>query len=200
MTPLDNWLAIATRRLSAESVAKVRSEIGDHYRSLYEAAVFAGNSPAEAECLALAALGDATNANRQYRGVLPTSGEARFLELHSRGMGSPGMAALFVIVTLGFCIAISLGKLTHHDLALLALLLFWAQPLAWNAPLKSRIFWYSRWFYLIPSAALDAARGVRPAWTSLATLLVLAYLDYRLAMLLHKLPGGQWPTRVQEGT
>ena len=65
MTPLDQWLADATRGLSAESAARVREEIQQHYDSACEA----GGD-------ALAALGNPRAANRAYRKVLLTEQEA----------------------------------------------------------------------------------------------------------------------------
>ncbi|HWF07301.1 MAG TPA: hypothetical protein VG297_02500 [Bryobacteraceae bacterium] len=48
MTELDQWLETATRRLSAESAAQVRAEIGEHFEASREAAIAGGTSSAEA--------------------------------------------------------------------------------------------------------------------------------------------------------
>ena len=59
MTPdLDCWLQQATRSLSKDSTAQVRTEIQEHYQSAREA-----------NRMALIALGDARIANTQYRRV-----------------------------------------------------------------------------------------------------------------------------------
>jgi hypothetical protein len=79
MTRLDSWLNRATRHLSKDSAAQVRTEIREHYESAREAAVGGGATEDEADRSALAALGDAKAANRQYRKVLLTSYEARML-------------------------------------------------------------------------------------------------------------------------
>ena len=79
MTGLDSWLNQATRHLSVDSAAQVRTEIREHYESAWEAAVGGGAPADEAGRSALAALGDAKAANRQYRKVLLTSSEARML-------------------------------------------------------------------------------------------------------------------------
>jgi general stress protein YciG len=42
MTELDSWLKQATRHLSKESVAQVRTEIREHYESAREAAMSGG--------------------------------------------------------------------------------------------------------------------------------------------------------------
>lgn len=79
MNGLESWLKQATRKLSAASVARVRSEIREHYESALEAAMSGGATAEEADRLAVSALGDAKAANRQYRDVLLTSAEARLL-------------------------------------------------------------------------------------------------------------------------
>ena len=79
MTALDNWLARATRQLSADSTAQVRAEIAQHYDSAREDALASGTSAEEADRSAVAALGDPNSANSQYRDVLLTRSEARLL-------------------------------------------------------------------------------------------------------------------------
>ena len=64
MAPLEKWLSDATRGLSPESAAQVRSEIQMHYDSASEA----GDD-------AIAALGDPRAANLGYRKVLLTEHE-----------------------------------------------------------------------------------------------------------------------------
>ena len=80
MTRLESWLTDATQGLSKDSAAQVRSEIGEHYESSLRHDV----TPDEADRIAVAALGDAKSANRQYRKVLLTSGEARMLRQSNR--------------------------------------------------------------------------------------------------------------------
>src|SRR5450432_2016173 len=79
MTGLDSWLKQATRHLSIDSAARVRTEIQEHYESALEAAMSGGASAEEADRLAVTALGDAKDANCKYRNVLLTSAEARML-------------------------------------------------------------------------------------------------------------------------
>lgn len=79
MTALDTWLARATRQLSADSAAQVRTEIAQHYESAREDALATGVASDEADRAAVAALGDPKSANGQYREVLLTRSEARLL-------------------------------------------------------------------------------------------------------------------------
>jgi hypothetical protein len=66
---LDQWLSDATRGLSAESAARVREEIQQHYDSAREAGGDSGIN-------AIEALGNPRTANRAYRKVLLTEQEA----------------------------------------------------------------------------------------------------------------------------
>ena len=78
-TTFETWLTQATRHLSRDAAAQVRSEIREHYDAARENAMERGSSSEEADRVALEALGDAKAANRQYRKVMLTSGEARLL-------------------------------------------------------------------------------------------------------------------------
>jgi len=97
MTPLEQWLADATRGLSAESASRVREEIQQHYDSATEA----GGD-------AIAALGDPRAANRAYRKVLLTEQEAILApaftqpkrpSLRSRLLSSAALAAWILLLS-----------------------------------------------------------------------------------------------------
>src|SRR5215475_11995878 len=76
---LEVWLKQATCRLSADAVLQVQREIEEHYDAAREEALSAGSDPVDAGRAALAALGDAAVANRQYRKVMLTAAEAKVL-------------------------------------------------------------------------------------------------------------------------
>ena len=77
MTPdLECWLQQATRSLSKDSAAQVRTEIQEHYQSAREDAISGGASQDEANRMALIALGDAKTANKQYLRVLLMASES----------------------------------------------------------------------------------------------------------------------------
>ena len=84
MTELELWLKQATKHLSRDAAAKVRTEIADHYDSARAANLAAGASPQEAGHQALAQLGDPRVANCDYRRVLLTTEEARLLSEGAR--------------------------------------------------------------------------------------------------------------------
>ena len=73
---LQKWLRMATRGLSDESAASVREEIREHFVSAREEALAAGTHPEAASRVALAALGDADEANRAYLDVHLSAREA----------------------------------------------------------------------------------------------------------------------------
>src|SRR5579871_6200314 len=79
MNRLNSWLNEATRHLSADSAAQVRTEIREHYDAAREAAAAAGLNADQADFRAVEALGDPKAANRQYRRVLLTKAEAKML-------------------------------------------------------------------------------------------------------------------------
>src|SRR5262245_20019576 len=79
MQTLEQWLEVATRGLCDSAAARVRAEIVEHYQSAIEAAGAVDVESPDVEGQALAALGDAKTANRQYRRVLLTEGEATLL-------------------------------------------------------------------------------------------------------------------------
>ena len=80
MISLEQWLRQATRCLAQESAAQVQNEIREHHDAEREAAKSRGANVEEADRLAVAALGDAEAANRQYRKVLLTAAEMRMLQ------------------------------------------------------------------------------------------------------------------------
>ena len=61
------WLDTATRKLSAETAARARQEIEEHFESAREDAVATGVTGDKASRYALSSLGDAKAVNRQYR-------------------------------------------------------------------------------------------------------------------------------------
>jgi hypothetical protein len=108
MTALETWLKQATRHLSMDSIAQVRSEIQEHYQSALEAAINGGASVKDEEQIAVAALGDAKLANREYRKVLLTAAEASMLRdgkrearfVFSRRRLQPALLAISLVALL----------------------------------------------------------------------------------------------------
>jgi hypothetical protein len=206
MTTLEAWLSSATRGLSAESAAQVRAEIQEHFQSAYEAALADGAPCQEADLAALAALGDAGAANRQYRRVLLTSQEDETLRLMDGRQSSlpPRRVAMGkwlarILAAEGF---LGVAYFTWKDHAWLW---FWLTQAAVftafrflpiNSPSRGRTYRCVKWVAMIGATALAARFGSMPLSVLLAPLFVLAYSEYVHASMRRKLPAGQCPKRL----
>jgi hypothetical protein len=219
---LDSWLARATRQLSAASAAQVRAEITQHYDSTREQAVAAGASADEADHKALAALGDAKVANRQYRRVLITKSEARVLTSGGREaqffcatpfrkyllvavpvLAAVCAAAAYAIATLSAPFA-STANATAALIArgsLLAAILtgiFFAVPLLpIYTPVRARIYRAAKWI-AITAVVLILVDGDRlvATWLFLSCFWVIAYTEAQRMNIRHKIPAAQWPKHL----
>jgi hypothetical protein len=210
MTALDTWLERATLGLSKESAAQVRREIGDHYESAREAAIAAGAAAEAAERSALSALGDAETANRQYRRVLLTWSEARFLR-DDNVEGRALWAAkswfrwpLLALSVVALAAAAGLYKAGAGSLARVALAMgigtiFWlaAPLLPIYTPLRGRIFRGLKW--LVQAGTLWLAFGpgaLRMSWLIVLRLVQLSWTEWKRASVRRKLPARQWPKHL----
>jgi hypothetical protein len=186
ITPLDQWLSGATRGLSAESAARVRAEIQQHYDSACEA----GDN-------ALAALGDPRAANRAYRKVLLTEQEAIMAPVltQPKRRNLPGI--LISSVLLAPFVWTMAGK--HHGPGVLPIMIaiFSTLPLAWIFPQttlqRTRIYLYVQ---LVRDIVVVAIAWWYQGWISaLAVGAILVLLDYFLAhwrlSIFRKLAAGQ---------
>lgn len=207
MTGLDSWLKRATRHLSKNSCAQVRSEIQEHYESAREAAITGGATCEEADRLALRDLGDAKAANCQYRSVLLTSAEARILregDWEARAVCSrpwlkwlfgaaPG-AALFAAATLFFSGSISIVWLL---LVGGACLVFAAPFLPLYTPSRGRVFRVVKWIVLL--GMLGMAFGpdtLKWSWLLFSCLWPVAWIEWTRISIRRKLPVAQWPRHL----
>jgi hypothetical protein len=222
VTALDVWLARATRQLSADSAAQVRSEIAQHYESSREAAIASGKSADEAARAALAALGDAKDANCQYRHVLITRGEARILRSSGREaqffcatpfrksllVAVPVVAAIcaaasyaFATVTQAFAThATSTAVLVARISVVAAILttLFFAVPLLpIYTPWRARIYRAAKWL-AIATVVMIIFDGDRlySTWLFLSCFWVIAYTEATRMSLRRKIPAANWPKHL----
>ncbi len=196
MDALEQWLSVATRELTPESVGRVRGEIEEHYGS----AMASGATAEEA----IAALGDAKAANGQYKKVLLTVGEARILHL-MRGEIPPGLTArrvtsgkwlagiLFVEAIAGMFGAMMLGTGWRYFCVTLIGLMFLQTVLPLQTVKRARIFSWTKWLLLLAaSIPLFATYW----WAPIGALMGLLYGDYRKMVLRRKVPREQWPKRL----
>ena len=203
MTPLENWLLAATHGLSAESAARVRAEIQEHYQSAHEAALELAVPSREADRAAVAALGDPISANRQYRRVLLTAREANFLfymTLDVSSLPAPRVTKAKWLARI----------LVAEGVAGVALST-WRNPVGWYLcavivglllsellPVDTlacgRAYRWAKWTALTGGAALTGWYGA--PWAPLGVILGSAYVEYRRISIRRKLPVGQWPKRL----
>jgi hypothetical protein len=204
MTSLDSWLKHATRHLSRDSTTQVRTEIREHYESAREAAISGGATADEADRIAVTALGDAKAANRQYRRVLLTSGEARLLHegnwearaICSRSRLKWLLLGMSVAALIAASASFLMGAVT---VALILLvggigmgLLCAAPSLPVYTPSRGRIFRCVKWVALLGVLAF----GLNSPWLLIACVWPLAWVEWTRASIRRKLPVAQWPKQL----
>jgi hypothetical protein len=202
MNGLDGWLNRATRRLSKDSAAQVRTEIREHYESAREAAIWGGATADEADRSALTALGDATAANRQYRKVLLTSSEARMLRNARRESGAvcsrPWLKESFrAIPIVALLVAVALLRSGDISLASAVILLglLSASPfLPVYTPTRGKIFRPLKWAAIIGIYGLAfAPNTLQWSWLLFPCLWPIFLIEWTRASIRRKLPVEQWP-------
>jgi len=206
---LEDWLRQATRHLSKDSAAQVRSEIQDHYESAREHALGGGASIDAANARAMIALGDAGLANRQYRRVLLTSAEARMLREGNREARAvwsrPRLKWLLRIVSagtlLGAMASCLVGAMTLASaLCLVGIgtaFLFAAPLLPIYTPSRARVFRSVKWVML--GTALGMCFGpdvLRWSWLLISCLWPVAWIEWTRASIRRKLPVTKWPRQL----
>jgi hypothetical protein len=207
MTPLDTWLAKATDGLSAESAAQVRAEIGEHYQSAHQAAVNLGASPREADVMAVAALGDAKSANRQYRRVLLTLREAKLLEAMNVERGAPAVGPhptlarwaariLMAEAVAGLLFAAAKDHAWSYFAMALAGMWVASRFAPVRTPSRSRVYRVAKWAALLGAVTLVGWYGSGPWWVGMGALVAAGYWEYVRMSIRRKLPVAQWPRRL----
>jgi hypothetical protein len=208
MTALENWLRQVTRGLSKDSAAQVGAEIQEHYESAREDLIGGGAALGEAERLALASLGDAQTANRQYRHVLLTSAEARILregrwEAHM--VCSRGWLKYALLVIPAAFLAGAAGMFLAGAIALSGVLFAGALAMGWlfaapflrvYTPSRGRIYRRVKWgAFLALFGALLLAFGpnaLKQSWLFWPFL----WTEWVRASIRRKLPAAKWPRQL----
>lgn len=206
MTALHQWLAQATRHLSKDSAAQVRTEIQEHYESAREAAMSRGATAEEAEGLAVTALGNAKAANCQYRKVLLTSAEARMLRdgnrearaICSRLWLKRMLLAMPVAALLAACALFLHGAIAAARVLLpagIAMGLLFAAPyLPIYTPSRSRVYRLVKWAVLVgllwDVLGADALKYCwLPVW-------IPAWTEWTRVSIRRKLTVVEWPKQL----
>jgi hypothetical protein len=209
MTALQNWLDRATRQLSPQSAARVRSEILDHFENAREAALASGADALAAEQAALAALGEAEAANAAYRQVMLTAAEERILRqgnceftaVGSRRWLRIGLFCLPGLAMLGAAIFSYQGHPTMARKLIVGafgmLLVLGVPFLPIYTPMRAKVYRY------VKTAAFAAVFGWVLTQASASTFAVLVAITFPLWMneatrcsIRRKLPVAEWPKQL----
>jgi len=206
MNPLETWLATATRGLSNDSAAQVTTEIREHYDLAREEFLASGASMDHAEYAAIAALGEAKSANREYRRVLLTASEAALLDV-LRADAVPRqlcprrisigkrIANILLLEALLGAAFITWKEPTSAYFRLPLAILFLGQWLPITTPRQGGIYRWTKWTLLLLGTALAAWTGVNYSLFG-GAFAVLAYSEYQRASIRRKLPVSQWPKKL----
>ncbi len=203
-TELETWLKQATRHLSRDSAARVRTEIQEHYESAREAAMSSGSTAEEANRLVVTALGDSRAANRQYRKVMLTSAEARILcegnwearAVCSRPWLKWSLLAMPVATLVAAAAFFLVGALDTARILLAGGITMGLLLLPPFLPLYTK--WRARVFRFVKWAALIAIFGLafQWSWLLIACLWPLAWVELRRIAIRRKLPVADWPKQL----
>jgi hypothetical protein len=195
---LEQWLSVATRGLCESAAARVRADIGEHYLSALEAGATTGVDPLTVEQCAVAALGDAEIANREYRRVLLTDGESHLLSGLRSLSTHQWVGILLVAATALYAISVGTSQFNYLFATLAIAGMLRAIPIA-----STRAGWmvrfvrwgvltafYTMWFVSWPSD------GILPVVGFCLFALAHAHLEYKLFVLRRKVPVEQRPRRL----
>ena len=209
MTELENWLRLATRHLSKDAIAKVRTEIAEHYESAYEAAVASGAGLEEAARRAVNDLGDPRIANCDYRRVLLTAQEARLLsggKWEAQAVCSrPWLKSLIATGHLLLLATAAAFYVTGHAayagdafLAAVAMSPFVAALLLpVNTPKRGLTFRCAKWIAItLAPLLLFGPHAMKYSWLLVSCFGPLAITEWTRASIRRKLPIKSWPRHL----
>jgi hypothetical protein len=198
----------ATRCLSKDSAAQVRSEIREHYESGREAAMSAGAASEDADRTALAALGDARAANRQYRHVLLTSAEASMLRdgnwearvICSRGWVKRMALAVPIVAVVAAAVLFLAGAYAALPVLMVGIVmspLLAAMVLPVYTPWRGRVFRCLKWVAIVGALVLAfGPDALKWSWLLASCLAPLAWTEWTRASIRRKLPAEKWPRQL----
>ncbi|MEO8096792.1 MAG: hypothetical protein ABI811_03770 [Acidobacteriota bacterium] len=192
-TTLATWLEEATRNLSKDSAAQVRTEIQEHYDAAREATLD--------EHAAVAILGDAKAANRQYRKVLLTTAEAALVGTPrwEQKLLQGGYLEIPLMIFIG---GVFLAKELDLGMWLVAVaagmcVFFWNPPkLPINTPSRGRAFRCAKWIVFVFVLAVGFRSGHRYPTTWIILPAIFLWREWRYASIRRKLPVPQWPKHL----
>ncbi len=194
---LQKWLRMAMRGLSDESAASVREEIREHFVSTREEVLAAGTHPEAASRVALAALGDADEANRAYLDVHLSAREARMLAAMEKKQGRPSKK--FIVGSLCVSAFAFLYGIDQGDMFSILVGLLWICSLAayWMLPRRSRIGGRVARYSMYPMMGLmsyffDSDWRLN-LWFAVVVIVPCVVMERSRMRLRRKLPIEKWP-------
>jgi hypothetical protein len=207
---LNDWLQQATRGLAKDSAAQVRIEIREHYESAVMIAINHGATAEEAHRSALTALGEAKDANCQYRKVLLTSAEAKMLregnwEAHAICFHPWLKGLLLALPVLALAIAAASFLTGASTLAWTLLAGGTAMGLILTAPFllpiytpsRGRAFRYAKWLIILAVFGLVFWPDVlKSSWLLCSCLWPMVWIERTRTSIRRKLPIAQWPKHL----
>jgi uncharacterized membrane protein len=209
MTHLDAWLEQAVRCLSRDSASQVRTEIQDHFESEREAAISQGASAGESERIALQALGDPREANRQYRRVLLSSSEAALLRstnLEAHAICSTPWMKWAILASPGVLLLASVVLLAIHQVALARGLMLMGSVMAIvfippflpiYTPARGRVFRAIKWTLIFGAVLLLLGRDtLQWSWLFASCFFPAFWTEWKRIGIRRKLPITQWPKQL----
>jgi hypothetical protein len=209
MNSLEQWLRQATRCLSQESAAQVQREIRGHHDAECEAAKSRGANAEEADRMAVAALGDAKAANRQYRKVLLTATEMRMLRSGNREARAicsrPWLKWTLVmapvvawVAALAFFMRGQIASARALALGGTALSLVFAGPfLPVYTTSRARVYRLAKWTLLAATFCLAfGADALKYSWLLASCLWIPVWTEWTRFSIRRKLPVNEWPRQL----
>lgn len=196
---LEIWLKQATRHLSNDSGARVRTEILEHFELAREAAMSAGSTSEAADRIAVTVLGDARIANRQYRDVLLTSDEARLLGTDVvcaipwlKGL-MLAMPAALLMVSLAFLLEGNPDKAKGLLEGAIGVAVWTLTPfLPIYTPWRARFVRFLRWAVLLTAMGMVS----HWSWLFISCLWPVISLELTKISIRRKTPLAQWPKQL----
>ncbi len=205
---INDWIGVAACGLEKDAWVRVREESYAHYESAREESLRQGASEEHANSAALASLGNARAANKQYKTIHLTEWENKLMRQDECATMALGKRPYFLIVPLALlCGAVAAFAINPGPLTLL--LLVGAAGLCFvfgvpflipiNTPLRGIIYRTIRVTWLV--AIIWFAYGIdgrRESWAmffsmGVPVLWVIAWLEWSRASARRKLPRAEWP-------
>lgn len=203
MQALEQWLSVATRGLCESAAERVRAEIGEHYLSAIESAGEGDSDSTDVERRAVAALGDAKAANRQYRRVLLTEREATLLRSLTSWGPQHVVGLLLLVTTAIYAISTRTSQLNYLFAAAAIEGVLRAIPIptiraGWVVRIVrwgNQAVFHAMWFATVLAFGNQSVLILTALF--LPMLGAAVHREYKLFVIRRKLPVGQWPRQLR---